>query len=195
MRGNIGISIRATGCRGTLWASRCSLLIVEAVKTIIVALSSTQWCHSFFRSGQISLLLFIQLVATVVVIWERCLSFVQAVCAFTNSAGGHPWVVVYVGLSPGPLVYGLGGYCPCEGSDILVLSLQQRMLSLNILSILSAPSKIICSCNAMVQKYRWVNSAVNTNSTFLLLSYQFLGTLWWSGEDGRINLQGGTAWF
>ena len=43
----------------------------------------------------------------------------------------------------------VGGYCPCEGSDILVLSLQQRMLSLNILSILSAPSKIICSCNAM----------------------------------------------
>ena len=152
MRGNIGISIRATGGRGTLWASRCSLLIVKAVKTIIVALSSTQWCHSCFGLGQISPLLLIQ---SVFVIWERCLSFVQAVCAFANSAvgqvgTGHPWVAVYVGLSAGSLVYGFGGYCPGEGSDILVLSLQQRMLSLNILSILSAPSKIICSCNAMV---------------------------------------------
>ena len=125
------------------------VLIVKAFKTIIVALSSTQWCHSFFGLGQISLLLFIQLVATVVVIWERCLSFVQAVCAFTNCAGGLPWMAVYVGLSAGSLLYWFGGYCPCEGSDILVLSLQQRMLSLNILSILSAPSKIICSCNAM----------------------------------------------
>ena len=148
------------------------VLIVKAVKTIIVALSSTQWCHSFFRSGQISLLLFIQLVATVLVIWERCLSFVQAVCAFTNCAGGHPWVAVYVDLSAGPLVYGFGGYCPCEGSDILVLSLQQKMLSLNILSILSAPRKIICSCNAMVKKYRGVNSA---NTPFF--SSQFLSTL------------------
>ena len=192
MRGNIGISIRATGVGPSERAG--------AHSESIVALSSTQWCHSFFGLGQISLLLFIQLVATVLVIWERCLSFVQAVCAFANSAvgqvgTGHPWVAVYVGLSAGSLVYGFGGYCPGEGSDILVLSLQQRMLSLNILSILSAPSKIICSCNAMVQKYRWVNSAVNTNSTFLLLSYQFLGTPWWSGEDGRINFQGGTAWF
>ena len=88
-------------------------------------------------------------------VFEFCSSCLR-ICKFRSWAGGqlHPWVAVYVGLSAGSLVYGVGGYCPCEGSDILVLSLQQRMLSLNILSILSAPSKIICSCNAMVQKYR-----------------------------------------
>ena len=86
-------------------------------------------------------------------VFEFCSSCLR-IFKFRRWAGGHPWVDVYVGLSAGSLVYGVGGYCPCEGSDILVLSLQQRMLSLNILSILSAPSKIICSCNAMVQKYR-----------------------------------------
>ena len=90
------------------------VLIVKAFKTIIVALSSTQWCHSFFGLGQISLLLFIQLVATVLVIWERCLSFVQAVCAFANSAVGQ------VGWAP------MGG-CLC-GSFSRVSSIWVRGL-------------------------------------------------------------------
>ena len=166
MRGNIGISIRATGVGPSERAG--------AHSESIVALSSTQWCHSFFGLGQISLLLFIQLVATVLVIWERCLSFVQAVCAFTNCAGGQLGMgCCLCGSFSRVSTIWVGGYCPCEGSDILVLSLQQRMLSLNILSILSAPSKIICSCNAMVQKYRWVNSA-NTNSTFFVVELPIL---------------------
>ena len=129
------------------------------------------WIGANFSSALHS----VSCLATVVVIWERCLSFVQAVCAFTNCAGGQLGMgCCLCGSFSRVSTIWVGGYCPCEGSDILVLSLQQRMLSLNILSILSAPSKIICSCNAMVQKYRWVNSAVNTNSTSLLLSYQFL---------------------
>ena len=154
MRGNIGISIRATGGLGPSERAGAHSESIQDYHRCL-ELHPMQWCLSFFGLGQISPLFFIQLIATIVVIWERCLSFVQAVCAFANSAvgqvgTGHPWVAVYVGLSAGSLVYGFGGYCPGEGSDILVLSLQQRMLSLNILSILSAPSKIICSCNAMV---------------------------------------------
>ena len=128
------------------------------------------WIGANFSSALHS----VSCLATVVVIWERCLSFVQAVCAFTNCAGGQLGMgCCLCGSFSRVSTIWVGGYCPCEGSDILVLSLQQRMLSLNILSILSAPSKIICSCNAMVQKYRWVNSA-NTNSTFFVVELPIL---------------------
>ena len=152
MRGNIGISIRATAVGPSERAGAHSESSQDYHRCLelhpMTMLSLFLWIVAYFSSALHSVS------CHCACHLRKVFEFVQAVCAFTNFAGGHPWVAVYVGLPAGSLVYGVGGYCPCEGSDILVLSLQQRMLSLNILSILSAPTKIICSCNVMVQKYR-----------------------------------------
>ena len=150
MRGNIGISIRATAVGPSERAGAHSESSQDYHRCLELhpMLSLFLWIGENFSSALHS-------------VSCHCGCHLRKVFEFCSScfcigtlACGHPWVAVYVGLSAGSLVYGVGGYCPCEGSDILVLSLQQRMLSLNILSILSAPTKIICFCNAMVQKYR-----------------------------------------